>query len=106
MRSLLRSCWSAFAAALIMLPAASADSRAQPAKSAADSKSLDRAVAASVRDVINYGADLYNKQYDYAGCYQAYRAGLIAVRPFLAHRPELQKTIDDGLTRAEEKRRV
>jgi hypothetical protein len=106
MRSLLRFCWPTFVAALMMLPALSDECRAQPAKSPTDTASLDRAVSVSLRDVINYGADLFNKQGDHAGCYQAYRTGLITIRPFLDHRPDLQMTIDDGLARADGKRRV
>jgi hemoglobin len=69
-------------------------------------KALDKAVYKSLHDVINHGADLFNINGDYAGCYRAYEAGLIAVKPFLAHRPDVQKTIDDGLAEAARKHRV
>lgn len=70
------------------------------------SKALDKAVDKALHDVIDHGADLFNINGDYAGCYRVFEAGLIAVKPFLAHRPELQKTIDDGLADAAKKHRV
>lgn len=57
------------------------------------------ALNASLRDVINTGAKLFNDHGDHAGCYRLYQGSLIAVRPFLA--PELQKKIDDGIVAAE-----
>jgi hypothetical protein len=53
----------------------------------------------SLRDVINYGAELFNKQADHAGCYRVYQGALISSRPFLA--PELRKKIDESIARAE-----
>src|SRR5437588_770183 len=38
----------------------------------------------SLRDVINYGAELFNKQADHAGCYRVYQGALISVRPYMA----------------------
>ncbi len=53
----------------------------------------------SLRDVINYGAELFNKQADHAGCYRIYQGALISVRPFLA--PDMRRKIDEGIVRAE-----
>jgi hypothetical protein len=95
-----------FLAAMMMLLGLSVPYSARAQNSAGGTKSLDRTAYASLRDVINYGADLFNNQGDYAGCYQAYRTGLMTVRPFLAHHPDLQEIIDDGLARAEDRGRV
>jgi hypothetical protein len=105
MREVLRRCRPPFVAVAMLLALAdSFQARAQTA--ATDTKVLDKAAHVSLTSVINHGAELYNKYQDYAGCYHAYRAGLMAIRPFLAHRPDLQKTIDDGLAGAEEQPRV
>jgi hemoglobin len=66
-----------------------------------DRKALDTALYNNLRDVINRGAALYNSG-DQAGCYRLFEGALMAVRPLLAHRPELQKAISDGLTGAEQ----
>jgi hypothetical protein len=65
-----------------------------------DAKSLDKAVTDSLRDVHNYGADLYNQAKDYAGAYRVYEGALRTVRPLLGHRPDTRKTIDAGLATA------
>ena len=57
---------------------------------------LDRLALDVLRDVHNRGADLYNRG-DPAGCYRLYQGALLVVRPFLGHRPVLQKVIEDGL---------
>src|ERR1043166_352689 len=51
----------------------------------------------SLRDVINYGAELFNKQADHAGCYRVYQGALISIRPFMA--PAMRKRIDAGIVR-------
>jgi hypothetical protein len=53
----------------------------------------------SLRDVINYGAELFNKQADHAGCYRVYQGALIGIRPYIS--AELRKKVDDSITRAE-----
>ncbi len=53
----------------------------------------------SLRDVINYGAELFNKQADHAGCYRVYQGALISIRPFMA--PAVRKRIDESIVRAE-----
>jgi hemoglobin len=64
-----------------------------------DSKAIDQKVYTSLRDVINRGADMYNNG-DAAGCYRLFEGALLAVRPLLDHRAELQKSIDAGLASA------
>jgi hemoglobin len=64
-------------------------------------KAVDATVFATLRDVINKGADLYNPpNSDYAGCWRFYEGALIGIRPFLAQRPALQEKITKGLTDA------
>jgi hypothetical protein len=53
----------------------------------------------SLKDVINYGAELFNKQADHAGCYRVYQGALISIRPFMA--TALRKRIDESIVRAE-----
>jgi hypothetical protein len=65
-----------------------------------DARSLDKTVAASLRDVHDRGADLYNQSKDYSGAYRLYEGALLAVKPLLAHRVDVQKAIDDGLAAA------
>ncbi len=58
-----------------------------------------QALADALREVINTGADLFNKYGDYAGCYRVYQGGLLSVKPFLT--PDLQKKIDQAIAKAE-----
>jgi len=67
---------------------------------ATDTKALNKAIVASLRDAHDRGADLYNMAKDYAGAYRLYEGALVAVRPLLAHRPAVQKMIEEGLTAA------
>lgn len=67
---------------------------------AIDTKQLDKSIAASLRDVHDRGADLYNQFKDYPGAYRLYEGGLLAVKPLLGHRTEVQKAIEDGLAAA------
>jgi hemoglobin len=75
--------------------------RAQnPPPGAPERKGPDAILYNTLRDVINRGADLYNRG-DWAGCYRLYEGALMALQPLLEHRPELQKAISDGLAKAE-----
>jgi hemoglobin len=65
----------------------------------ADRKTLDQQIYKTLRDVINKGADLYNAG-DQNGCYRFYEGALVALQPFLEHRPEMQKAITDGIDNA------
>src|SRR5437016_5789182 len=102
-----RSGWTTLVLnACFFLCLAPAQAVAQDAGPSRNLKNLDKAAYDSLRDIINHGADLFNNQGDFAGCYHAYQAGLIAVRPFLAHHPDLQNAIDQGLEHAEASDRV
>jgi hemoglobin len=59
----------------------------------------DLALHASLRDVINHGANLYN-QGDWNGCYRLWEGALMSVKPLLGKRANLQKAIDDGIANA------
>lgn len=58
---------------------------------------LDLAVADTLKEVHNRGAELYNRG-DHGGAYRLYEGALSSVRPFVAHRPAVLKAIDDGLS--------
>ena len=64
-----------------------------------DPAAFDRMVMDSLRDIHNRGASLYNDGKDYAGCLRLYEGSLRTVRPLLAHRPAVQKLIDDNLVK-------
>ena len=64
-----------------------------------DPAAFDRLVIDALRDVHNRGASLYNEGKDYAGCFRMYEGSLRTVRPLLAHRPAVQKRIDDDLAK-------
>jgi hypothetical protein len=66
-----------------------------------DQKALDKKVFGTLRTVINTGADLYNRDRDYTGCYRLYQGSLLTLRPLLDTHPDLQKEIDTGLSTAE-----
>jgi len=66
-----------------------------------DAKAFDKLVVDALREVHNKGADLYNMKKEFDGTYRMYQGALVAVRPLLAHRPDAQKLIDDGLAAAE-----
>jgi hemoglobin len=78
----------------------------QTGQAGLDLKELDQRVYNLLRDVINTGATLYNKQNDYNGCYRVYQGSLMTLRPLLDHRPGLQKVIDDAFAAADRERSV
>ncbi|HEY1376832.1 MAG TPA: group 1 truncated hemoglobin [Gemmataceae bacterium] len=67
---------------------------------AQDTAAIDRLLADGLKDMHNKAADLYNAG-DPNGCYQMFRGGLYTARPLLAHRPDVQQLIDQGLQAAE-----
>jgi hypothetical protein len=67
---------------------------------------LDKQIYNSLHDIINHGADLYNLQEDYSGCYRVYEGALLGLRPVLSHRPQLQKAITAGIEEANEEPRL
>lgn len=96
--SRLKWCGPTLGAACLLVLALTGTFWAQDKKGMAekhDAKSLRE----SLKDVINNGADLFNKYGDHAGCYRLFQGALLSVKPFL--QPAAQKEIDDALARAE-----
>ena len=75
-------------AALFFVGSASGQEKRDPA-----------ALYESLREVINNGADLFNQQADYAGCYRLYQGSLLSIKPLL--KAELQGEIDTAMIQAE-----
>jgi hemoglobin len=88
-----------FAACLLAVAASRAEEKKEDKKVSVDGKALDAYVYRSLAAIINIGADIYNSG-NYVGCYTHYDNALTALKPLLAHRPNLQKAIDDGLAKA------
>jgi truncated hemoglobin YjbI len=65
-----------------------------------DDKAFEKNVEAGLVAVINHGANLFNNQNDFAGCYRLYEGALMSLRPMLGKYPDLQKMIDKGLQEA------
>ncbi|HJZ57992.1 MAG TPA: carboxypeptidase-like regulatory domain-containing protein [Gemmataceae bacterium] len=86
---------------VVVVAACAGVSAADDPKPLMDTKAFDKLVVDTLRDVHDRGADLYNTKKDYAGAYRMYQGSLVTVRPLLAHRPDAQKIIDDGLAAAE-----
>jgi hypothetical protein len=59
-------------------------------------------MASTLREVINEGADLFNLQADYAGCYRLYQGSLVAIRPMLEHwqKRYVQEALTDAAVKA------
>jgi hypothetical protein len=64
-----------------------------------DVAAFDRLVIETLRDVHNRGAALYNDSKDYPGCYRFYEGTIRTIRPLLAHRPAIQKSIDEDMAK-------
>jgi hypothetical protein len=92
--------WAAVVTLLVLAVAAQAGDPPDKTRAPEENKALDAKVFATLRDVINRGADLYNRG-DWAACYRLYEGSLITIRPLIDHRPELQKAITAGLAGAE-----
>jgi hypothetical protein len=73
---------------------------ADPKPALIESKALDKILADTLREVHNRGADLYNAG-EHLGCYRMFQGALQTARGLLAHRPEDQKRIDEGLAAAD-----
>src|SRR5262245_34442594 len=92
--------WGVLALVACALALAAGGLRAEDAPKSAGA--LDKQIDASLRDVIDRGARIYNPpSSDWNGCYRLYEGALLAVKPLLAHRAGLQKAIDDGLAQAQ-----
>ena len=57
---------------------------------------LDARVEKAIFQTINVGVPIFNGR-DAAGCYRIYQGSLIALGPFLAHRPDLQASVQNAL---------
>jgi hemoglobin len=83
----------------VLVLAGAADQEKRPNGKPLDRKTLDESIYQSLRSIINHGADLYN-QGDWNGCYRLWEGALMSLKPMLDHRPKLQETINDGLSKA------
>ena len=63
-------------------------------------KDLDTRVEKAIFQTINVGVPIFNGR-DPAGCYRVYQGSLIAIGPMLAHRPDLQAAVQNGLASSE-----
>lgn len=63
-------------------------------------KPIDQAIADGLKNVHNRGADIHNGG-DPIGALRMYQGALIGLHPLLAHRPDVQRAIEDGLKAAE-----
>lgn len=62
---------------------------------------IPAALYESLRDVINTGADLFNLQADYSGCFRVFQGSLLSIKPLLS--PDMQREVDQAFARAEKK---
>jgi len=67
---------------------------------ATPARDLDGIAVEVFKEMHNRGAELYNAG-DASGCLKVYATALLTAKPFLKHRPAIQKAIDDGLADAE-----
>jgi hypothetical protein len=63
-------------------------------------KAFEKSIDETIRKIIDHGADIYNKQTDYNGCFRLYEGALMALKPVLTKYPDLQQMIDEGLAGA------
>ncbi|MHB1426055.1 MAG: group I truncated hemoglobin [Gemmataceae bacterium] len=77
--------FSACVAVLVLVGAALADDT-DSANKAMDRGSLDESIHQSLREIIDHGADLYNKQGDWNGCYRLWEGTLMSLRPLMGNR--------------------
>lgn len=89
-----------FAWALILGLVATAVSAQPPAPKSIPESDLDRIAMDVLKEMHNKGAVLYNAG-DAAGSFRVYNTTLLCVKPFLQHRPAVQKSIDTGIAEAE-----
>jgi hypothetical protein len=79
---------------IVTMALLSPPAKAQP-PAPAGAADWDKLVIDALKEAHNKGADLYNAG-DPAGGFRLYQGALTVVRPLLAHRPAVQKLIDDG----------
>jgi hemoglobin len=98
MRTLVRW-WLAPLAAGVLALGLVGPGRAADEPHSAHDKAADQKLYDLLRDMINEGADLYNRG-DYAGCYHLWEGSLRTLSPFLDQRADWQKSIDGALAEA------
>jgi hemoglobin len=86
-------------AGALLAMALTATAWADDPKAPAPRKELDARITASLHDVIDVGAKVYNSG-DEEGCYRLYNAALSLTVPLLEHRPQLQKATEEKLAKA------
>ncbi|MBI3408417.1 MAG: group 1 truncated hemoglobin [Planctomycetes bacterium] len=92
-----RRCVTLFCLSVLSVFCATGAQSGQDKKSGSE-KADAKTLFDSLRDVINNGAELFNNQRDYAGCYRLYQGALLSVRPFLTS--DLQTKVDAALANA------
>jgi hemoglobin len=89
--------WTGLALLIALTPAVRAQDTPPPAQA-----DLEARIIRSLADAINTGVPLFNPpKNDAAGCYHVYQGAIKAVLPLLDHRPDLQKSVQDKLQKAE-----
>ena len=73
-------------AVLAAVGAAQADDK-DSADKPLDRASLHETIHQGLRGIIDHGADLYNKQGDWNGCYRLWEGTLMSLRPLVGNRP-------------------
>jgi hypothetical protein len=89
-----------YCASLVLILGALASSSAAQTPLASSPRELDTIALEVFKEMHNRGAELYNAG-DATGCLKVYATALLTAKPFLKHRPAIQKLIDDGLAEAE-----
>ncbi len=88
-----------FVPLLTLVFLASASAQQPGAKSVAEGE-LDRIAIDVLKEMHNKGAELYNAG-EPSGCLKIYGTALLTVKPFLKHRPSIQKSIAAGIAEVE-----
>jgi hemoglobin len=100
--------WAGVGLALCTAVSAGLSGPARAADDKPEKRTLEERLAQSLRESLSAGADIYNGPRgdpnlgggDPKGCVEFFRGALRSFRPLLADHPELQKSIDKGLTDA------
>jgi hemoglobin len=85
---------------LLILSGTTLPSAADDEAGSVSTRTIDANLHRVLRDVINQGADLFN-QGDHRSCYYLFQGALETARSQLGHHPDVQKLIDDGLSRTD-----
>jgi hypothetical protein len=85
-----------FAVGVFLMTLASPVLSQSPPKPITAPTALDQLAVDTLKEVHNRGADLYNRG-EHASSYRMYEGALMTVKPFLAHRPTIQKLIATSL---------